>query len=337
MRTASIQLGLAHPAGSILRRHRGAVLLEVVVSVGLLFFGMVAVGLQVNAGLRVAHDADIKTRAVMLMDSATAALTSGDLQPDLTDIELRGDFGVPPAGNDGKLVIPQGGSAVAFRIGVGAAGYTWRMKFDPSDTEDLYMVTMQIGYNARRAEDQLDNPEEEIDIEDEGTLIVHEVYRLFAKPADINLERDFGFSLEDLAEAVPDGAAGGGGGDGGGAGGGGAGGLGDPLALLQQFLTSHPDLLTPDGGINPAAVARLSPEEFAMIAAMLDQMGVGGGVFGNGPGRPGGPGEGRRGGRGRNDGPDADGGGDGGPPADAPPSRVPRRRPADRGGAGNAN
>src|SRR5687768_11766664 len=68
-------------------RARGAVLLEVIISMGLLIFGMAVVGLQVNAGLDAARSADIGTRAVMLAESKLSEFKGGILQPEKNDDE----------------------------------------------------------------------------------------------------------------------------------------------------------------------------------------------------------------------------------------------------------
>jgi hypothetical protein len=85
-------------------------------------------------------------------------------------------------------------------------GYSWRLTIKPTETDNFYMVTLQIGFNAKLAKQQIDDPEMELDIEDEGTKIVRTVYRLFPSPADVNLERDFGLTeeqVEEIADEIP--------------------------------------------------------------------------------------------------------------------------------------
>lgn len=166
-----------HPAVA-----RGAVLLEVIVALGLLVFGLAAVGLQINAGLDAARSADIGSRAVMLVDTKLAELDSGVVRPEGLDDELKGDFGV---------IYP---------------GYSWRMQFRKTDIEEFYMVTLEIGYNASAVEEQIASPQRELEIDEKGTKIINTVYRLYAKPAVVNLQRDFGFDqtqLDELAQMVP--------------------------------------------------------------------------------------------------------------------------------------
>src|SRR5690606_10048695 len=53
---------------------RGALLLEALVSLALLVFGMAYVGLQISNGMRMAREAEIGTKAVMLADTKLAEL-----------------------------------------------------------------------------------------------------------------------------------------------------------------------------------------------------------------------------------------------------------------------
>ena len=81
------------------QRRLGAVLLEVIISMGLLIFGMAVVGLQINAGLDAARTSDIATRAVMLADTKMAELAAGIVKPEKNDDEVKGDFGILYPGN----------------------------------------------------------------------------------------------------------------------------------------------------------------------------------------------------------------------------------------------
>jgi hypothetical protein len=159
-------------------------LLEVVLSLAILVTGLAFIGLQVNQSLQMAEKADLKTRAVMAAGSAVAELQSGVIVPEgmIDAEELSGDFGV---------IYP---------------GFTWKAEFALTDVENLYMVIVQIGYNARLAREQIEDPEMEIDFEDEGTRIMREVYLLWPTPPDIDLERDFGLEqadLDKLTEEIP--------------------------------------------------------------------------------------------------------------------------------------
>lgn len=288
---------------------RGAMLLEVIVSLALLVFGMSVIGYQINGSLDAARATDVGTRALMLVDTKLSELDAGFVRPAWSDDELRGYFGI------------------AY------PGYSWQMTVKPAEIQDFYLVKLEIGYNPAQGREQILNPELEIDIEDPGTRIVRTVYRLSPKPATIQPE-DWGMSPEDLNEAASaagptdmggggllPGGAGDGGGGGGGAlpgGGGMGGGGGDQLQTLLKALT---ELLSTGGfdpnNIDPRELAGLlPPETMEQLGPFIDAF------FGNGigmdklpgpfdnpavrnlmnrnRGREGGRGPGRRGDRGEN-------------------------------------
>lgn len=161
---------------------RGAMLLEVLLSLGLLIFGMAVVGMQIRSGLQMAERSDLRTRAVMLMETKFAEMEAGVLMPESYDDEMTGGFGVK------------------------YPGFAWRMLVEPTDVDDLYQVQMQIWFSERTRKEQLEDPELEVDYEEAGMRQVMAMYRLFAKPADVDLERDFGIPqdvLDELAVQVP--------------------------------------------------------------------------------------------------------------------------------------
>lgn len=153
-----------------IRDARGVVLLEVIVALAILILGMAAVGMQVNVGLRIANNSEVATKAVMLARSKTAELDSGLMQL-VPNEELEGDFGV---------MYP---------------GWAWRMYIDTTDTPDLNMVTLQILYKPGVAfREQLTD----YDL----MTVVHTSYTLRATPATMDLQRDFGFTEDQLQEAA---------------------------------------------------------------------------------------------------------------------------------------
>ncbi|NLE57763.1 MAG: hypothetical protein GX616_05335, partial [Planctomycetes bacterium] len=188
---------------------RGVMLLEVIVALGLLVFGLAIVALQIDSGLKIAKSNRLYTQAMMLVDSKLAEVEAGVIQPDMLEQEVKGDFGI---------LYP---------------GFTWRIEIEPTEIDGFYMAKIEIGHCESAVQQQIDDPMSEIDIEDSDTIIVRTAYRLFPKPADINLERDYGITSEqmdamlaDLEGVDPIESGGGGGGGGGGAGGGGGGGGG---------------------------------------------------------------------------------------------------------------
>ncbi|NLX21390.1 MAG: hypothetical protein GXY55_06920 [Phycisphaerae bacterium] len=289
-------------------RARGAVLLEVVLSFGLLLMGMVLVGLQIRAGLDAADSTNLGTQAVMLTDTIIAELDAGVISLEATDDEIKGDFGVK------------------------APGYTWRIRADRADVDDLYMLTLDIGFNRSEVENQINDPALEIDIEDEGTRIIRTAYRLHLTPADVNVERDFGLSPEEIEGLVGDGSTTGGiAGAGDAAGSGDAGGstanagantaISEALSRLGELGvdTSILSYLTDPSGFDPRILSTLPEEEFLGLATVLEMM-LGAGATGDdelgsllaGNLLGGREGRGGRGGRGRGR------PGEGGPPGRGP-------------------
>jgi hypothetical protein len=169
---------------------------------------------------------------------------------------------------------------------VKAPGYTWRIKIEPAEIDDFYMITIEIGLNRDHVDAQIDDPTLEIDIEDEGTTIVRTAYRLYAKPADVNMERDYGLSAEDLerlmgtaAESAgpsggPSGGGAGGAGEGDGAAGGASdvGGMADLLGMATE-LGIDPmmfDFLLDPNGFDPRELSLLPEEDFMQLVTLME-------------------------------------------------------------------
>lgn len=266
----------------------GVVLLEVVIALGLLVFGLAVIGGQINSALRVAQENDRLSRAVMLVDSKLAELDSGIIRPQGINDELYGDFGI---------LYP---------------GYTWQMKVESTDNPELFMIVMEIGYSAASAAAQLANPEAEIKFTDSGTQVIQTAYRLWPQAAKTSLAQ-FGVDLTELdpqsgaapglpggpSIPIPGGGAGGGGAGGGGggggggaAGGGGAGPTGVPPwlsdLLKQAGVESNVDLsalwnkLSDPNGFDPRDLAELlDSEDLApVVEKFKDLIGKGGGLTG---------------------------------------------------------
>jgi hypothetical protein len=217
---------------------------------------------------------------------------------------------------------------LAGYFGIRYPGYSWRIEIEPCEIENLYLMTLEIAFNPTVVEEQIANPDLEVDFDDEAAQIIRTVHRLVPTPADLDLNRDFGIDLEGLQEQMGGGGEGGGG-EGGGGEGGGGGGASELWALINDFLTQHPEILNESGGIDLEAVKNLPAEDFQMAMEILqqfvgrganlgdlqDQLGenLGGGEGGGGRGGQGGGrgGQGGSGGGGRG-GQDGSGGGQGG-------------------------
>lgn len=228
------------------RRHRtrAAILLEILLALGLLVFGLGVVGLRVNAAMQIAERDQQWTTAMLLTETVMSKVQGGDIDFNETDDRLKGHF---------KIYYP---------------GYSWRIKVRPCEIEDIFLLTLEIGFNPAHREAQIQSPERDIDFEDAGTTTIRTAYRLVPRPADINLTRDMGIDPEmlQLDEALT-----GGSGDGEGAGGGGGGGdaMSALIAMIRDFITKHPELLTPDGGIDLNAIRNLDAAELAQVMPII--------------------------------------------------------------------
>jgi len=241
----------------------GIALLEVIFSLGLLVFAMAVVGTQINVALKAARETDIATRALMLADTkleelqAGVLLTSSPNDEVTRDDELDGDFGI---------LYP---------------GFSWqvRMEYEPNQSENLLMVTLNIGYNESQVRDQIDDPEYEIDFEDEGRRTIQTVYALLPVPAKIVLERDLpdvpGYIQNMMAGAggLGGGQAGTGTGAGAGAGGGAGAGAADLSAqALSEFGDLLPDFLTNPDGFDPRMLSSLAGEDFLVVVDLIESL-----------------------------------------------------------------
>lgn len=163
-------------------RLRGVMLLEVLVSLALLAFGMAVVGLQIQTGLQMARTADLNTRAVMLIDTKFSELDAGVLVPQTIEGEIDGHFG---------LAYP---------------GFAWRVDIEPTETRDLFMATVEIKYSEEVRQEQLRNPDVDVDFEDPRFRLLRSAHRLIPSPPDVNFERDMGMTqeqIQELSEHVP--------------------------------------------------------------------------------------------------------------------------------------
>ena len=279
------------------RVRRGVMLLEVLISIALMVFGLAVIGIRLSTSLETARKNELWTTGMLLAETKMAELQAGAVPFKSTEDHLAGYFGIR------------------------YPGYSWRIEIEPCEIDNLYLMKLDIAYNPNVVEEQIANPDLELDFDDEGAQIIRTVYRLVPTPADLDLTRDFGIDLEGLQEQ-----AGSGGGQGG-EGGEGGGGAGDLWSLINDFLTQHPEILNENGGIDLQAVKNLPAEDFQLAMEILQQF-VGRGAqlggledqlrenLGEGGGGQGG----RRGGRGGQD--ESGGGGDLGPGGNLGPGDV---------------
>ncbi|MCH8854257.1 MAG: hypothetical protein IID41_16635 [Planctomycetes bacterium] len=157
---------------------RGALLLEVILAMTILFMGMSIIGIQLQTSIKIGYDNERRTQALMLAEGKLAQLDSGaiNLEREMgADGVMEGDFGK------------------SF------PGYFFRFTMEPhDDLEDIFEVTTEILYGP--PEDDL----EPGDIEDADTVMVLHSFR--ATPPTLNLQRDFGVSdeqIEELTASLP--------------------------------------------------------------------------------------------------------------------------------------
>ncbi len=161
-----------------LRRRRGALLLEVILALTILFMGMSIIGIQLQTSIKIGYDNERRTQALLLAEAKLAQLDSGaiNLQREMgADGVMEGDFGK------------------SF------PGYFFRFTMEEhDDLEDIFEVTTEILYGP--PEDDL----EPGDIEDAHVVMV--LYSFRPTPPTLNMQRDFGVSdeqIEELAASLP--------------------------------------------------------------------------------------------------------------------------------------
>ena len=161
-----------------LSRRRGALLLEVILALTILFMGMSIIGIQLQTSIKIGYDNERRTQALLLAEAKLAQLDSGaiNLEREMgADGVMEGDFGK------------------SF------PGYFFRFTMEEhDDLEDVFEVTTEILYGP--PEDDL----EPGDIEDAEAVLV--LYSFRATPPTLNLQRDFGVSdeqIEELTASLP--------------------------------------------------------------------------------------------------------------------------------------
>ncbi len=155
-------------------RRRGALLLEVILALTILFMGMAVIGIQLQTSIATGHENERMTQALMLAEAKLGQLDAGaiNLQREMgSDGVLEGDFGK------------------SF------PGYFYRFTIEPhKNLEDIFEVTTEI--LSGPYEDDL----EPGDIEDAQVMVT--LYSFRPTPATLNLQRDFGVSDEQMDQAA---------------------------------------------------------------------------------------------------------------------------------------
>jgi len=140
---------------------------------GLLVLGLATIGSQLQESFDTSVRMQRMLRSVNLMESKLAELDAR-LIPDIEDAiqdDLEHEFG---------RLFPD---------------YGWRLRIEPTQTPDLWLVKLEILYQRR------EDVEEEFDFD--AAPVVHTVYTLRATPATIDPSRDFGAD-EDTMKKLSD-------------------------------------------------------------------------------------------------------------------------------------
>lgn len=160
------------------RHRRGALLLEVILSLTILFMGMAVVGIQMRTSIIAGYENERLTQALMLAEAKLGQLDVGaiNLQRDMSsDGVIEGDFG---------MSFP---------------GFFYRFTIEPhDDLEDIFEVTTDILYGPPEYDREPGN------IEDSKVVLT--LYSFRPTPPTLNLQRDFGVTddqMEELAAALP--------------------------------------------------------------------------------------------------------------------------------------
>ncbi len=154
------------PVGN--RCHTAYVLLETVIATGLLILGLAVIGAQVQDSYLASKKMDLQVRAQMLAESKLAELDTGLLEFDSVDEEMEEEFGP---------LFPY---------------YGFRIRIDPTATEELYLLTLEILYLIRNYEqDEFDFDEAEV---------LHTLYTFRMVPRPLDLAVDFGMDEEQVEE-----------------------------------------------------------------------------------------------------------------------------------------
>lgn len=168
--------GFTHPTISGRNRCPGYLLMEVVIALGLLTLGLATIGIQIQKAYDTSRDTQRILRAMHLAQSKMAELDARlieDVDEAIED-DLEEEFG---------RLFPD---------------FAWRLRLEPTQTENLWLVQLHILYQERQ-----DVEEEEFDFDE--AEVVYTLRTLRATPATIDPSRDFGAdeeAMEDLAAAL---------------------------------------------------------------------------------------------------------------------------------------
>ncbi len=163
--------GAVHPRGPKPAARRAYLLLEVILALGLLVVGLATIGMQIQRSWDTAVDGHRQLRAMHLAQSTLDEIDAGLIidVDSAVEKDLEKEFG---------RLFPRFG---------------WRLRIEPTQTADLWLLRLQILYQERR-----DVEAEEFNFEE--AEVVYTLRALRATPATINPQRDFGADDETMAQ-----------------------------------------------------------------------------------------------------------------------------------------
>jgi len=185
--SVNLRLDNPRPRHGVRRRldvRRAAVLLEVVISVGLLLAAMIAIGVVFFNGKHFVEKAEQRTRAMLLTDKLITALDAG------VDEDRDGVPDIDPTERE------QSSSTIPLGLAEAVPGMSWRIEIDPSPRVDgLFEIDIHI---------YMGDPDDE-----DNRINVLRTRIVRAEPRGLDFERDFGLDesqIEELTNLIPGGA-----------------------------------------------------------------------------------------------------------------------------------
>jgi hypothetical protein len=164
-------------------RQSGFLLLEIVVAVGLLVFGLAMLGSRLQRSEALTHETDELARVIFLAESKLAELDTGLVVPEQ---DVRSDFGklFPRYGWRMRITPTSGDSASLLSALQGST--------NPAEL-GMFFIELEVLFDAARV------PEQDFDFE--NAQVVQRYYTLRAPPRSIDLSADFGLE-EEIAEKM---------------------------------------------------------------------------------------------------------------------------------------
>ena len=162
-----------HPRGVRLLRRRGYVLLETVVALGLLLFGLTVIGTQVQESYGAIHKIRLRLEAMQLAESQLAMLDLGLIELDSADEVQEENFG------------PR------------YPHFAWRLTINETADQALFLLQIDILYKLR------EDPEETFDEDDfdfDNAKTVYTLYAMRPGPPQLDLASEFGLTEKEVEE-----------------------------------------------------------------------------------------------------------------------------------------